>query len=124
MLLLVLLLSTSQAQLGVTDVQLSLTSLEEVFLTIARKAEIEAAAATGKQHVTADLPDDLGTIEVALGEETITHPDTGVTYEVKWAQDEAGRLVVLELVVMGQEGEMGGPGQGGRSSRSSTPMAR
>lgn len=32
-------------QLGVSDVQISLTSLEEVFLTIARKAELEAAAA-------------------------------------------------------------------------------
>lgn len=34
-----------RAQLGVSDVQISLTSLEEVFLTIARKAELEAAAA-------------------------------------------------------------------------------
>ncbi len=33
--------------LGVTDMQLSLTSLEEVFLNIARKAEMEAAQGSG-----------------------------------------------------------------------------
>lgn len=34
-----------------TDVQIGLTSLEEVFLTIARKAEMEAAAAQGRHTV-------------------------------------------------------------------------
>jgi hypothetical protein len=48
------------AQLGITDVQIGLTSLEEVFLTIARKAEVEAAAG---ETVTVDLQDG-GSLEV------------------------------------------------------------
>ena len=41
-------LEADKARLGVSDVQISLTSLEEVFLTIARQAEQEAAEASGK----------------------------------------------------------------------------
>ncbi len=47
-------------QLGVTDVQIGLTSLEEVFLRIARMAEVEAAAG---DTTTVEL-DDGGSLEV------------------------------------------------------------
>ena len=47
-------------QLGITDVQIGLTSLEEVFLTIARKAEVEAAAG---DTVVVELQDG-GSLEV------------------------------------------------------------
>jgi hypothetical protein len=44
----------------VTDLQISLTSLEEVFLSIARRAEVEAAAG---ETAAVELPDG-GTVEV------------------------------------------------------------
>jgi hypothetical protein len=47
----------AQSNLGVTDVQLSLTSLEEVFIKIARKAEMEQGVSA-----TYTLPD--GTVMV------------------------------------------------------------
>lgn len=42
---------------GISDVQISLTSLEEVFLSIARQAELEAAAAEGRGEVEVELDD-------------------------------------------------------------------
>ena len=40
-----------------TDAQISLTSLEEVFLTIAKEAELEAAAAEGATQRSIPLGD-------------------------------------------------------------------
>lgn len=37
-----------KAQLGISDLQLGLTTLEEVFLTISRQADLENAAAEGR----------------------------------------------------------------------------
>ncbi len=62
--------------------QLSLTSLEEVFLSVARQAELEAAAASGDTTVEVHL-DGGGTMMVPLGEEHVVNPNTGVHYEVK-----------------------------------------
>ena len=81
--------------LGVTDIQLSLTSLEEVFLAIARKAEVEYAAASG--GITATVTTDAGVLlEVPVGEERYTDPKTGITYTVRWGQDESGKLMAIE----------------------------
>ena len=59
------------------------------------QAELEAAAASGNSTATVELPDG-GELEVPLGEDRAVHPETGVQYSVKWAQDDAGRLVVLD----------------------------
>jgi len=42
------LLEDHKAQLGVTDLQMGLTTLEEVFLTITKQADLENAAAEGR----------------------------------------------------------------------------
>jgi hypothetical protein len=42
------LLEERKAELGVSDLQLGLTTLEEVFLTISRQADLENAAAEGR----------------------------------------------------------------------------
>jgi hypothetical protein len=59
------------------------------------QAELEAAAASGNSTATVELPDG-GELEVPLGEDSAIHPETGVTYSIKWAQDDAGQLVVLD----------------------------
>jgi len=48
-------LSWRQASMGVTSLQLSMTTLEDVFLRIARMAELEVAAAEGR-YATVALP--------------------------------------------------------------------
>ncbi len=86
-------LEARRAELGVADVQASLTSLEEVFLLIARRAEVEAAAAEGRAGVPVELPDG-STLEAPLGAEEATDGKTGVTYALTWTQDERGALTV------------------------------
>ncbi|KAI8468323.1 MAG: hypothetical protein J3K34DRAFT_523031 [Monoraphidium minutum] len=95
-------LERQQATMGVSDVQLSLTSLEEVFLTIARKAELAAAEAMGNSTVEVPLPDG-GVLHVALGQDQGVSAADGRAYAIKWAQDDAGRLVVLDVLPLGAQ---------------------
>jgi ABC-type multidrug transport system ATPase subunit len=85
------LLKESSQELGVTDLHVALTSLEEVFLSIARQAELEDNP-DKVEH--AELPDG-SLLLVPLGVERVQHPATGVTYAVKWGQDESGNLQIL-----------------------------
>jgi hypothetical protein len=87
-------LEENRRLLNIIDVQISLTSLEEVFLNIAKKAEMEAAAAEGRLAVDV-LLEDGSTLEVDLGEEVVEQESTGRRFGIKWAQDEEGRLQVL-----------------------------
>lgn len=87
-------LDASRGELGVTDVQIGLASLEEVFLSIARKAEVDAAAAEGRRAVEILLPDGHR-LEVPLGAEFASCAESGVHYAIKWAQDAEGNLAVL-----------------------------
>ncbi|GLI66002.1 hypothetical protein VaNZ11_009613 [Volvox africanus] len=91
-------LEARRDSLGITDVQLSLTSLEEVFLNIARKAEMEAATASGHASVKHTM-DDGTRLQIPMGAELVAHPVTKVMYQVRWGTDEAGRLVILDTSV-------------------------
>jgi len=113
------------ARLGVTDVQLSLTSLEDVFLEVARRAELEAAeqeaalaaadaaggpdGAAGAAAATAALSRRVALplpgkpeIAVPLGEEgpfpgPPARPGGPPTlWRVRWVQDDCGTLVPVE----------------------------
>eukprot|EP00879_Flechtneria_rotunda_P001464 GHRR01001618.1.p1 GENE.GHRR01001618.1~~GHRR01001618.1.p1 ORF type:complete len:377 (+),score=106.50 GHRR01001618.1:215-1345(+) len=97
-------LEQQSQQLGVDDIQASLSSLEEVFLNIAKRAELEAAAVSGNSLVSVELPDGSGELLVPLGHEEASHPSgDGRRYKVKWVQDDAGRLVVLDCVMMADD---------------------
>jgi hypothetical protein len=53
--------------------------------------------------VRVDLPDGGGLL-VPLGEEEVMHPSgDGRSYRLKWAQDDAGRLVVLDCSLVTQQ---------------------
>jgi len=86
-------------ELGVSDIQISLTSLEEVFLSIARQAEVEAAAAEGRSVVEVRI-EDGSILEVDVGAEQAQQETTGRKYAVKWAQDEEGRLSVSSWTLL------------------------
>lgn len=65
----------------------------QVFLTIARKAEVEAAAQEGRSTETIHLANGA-VLKVPLGEEYATVEGGTQQYQVKWAQDESGNLQV------------------------------
>lgn len=92
-------LKMASSKLGVTDIQLSLTTLEEVFLNIARQAELETAAIEGR-YETISLHGGLQ-LNVPIGAELVTVPGTasaefpqGMIVEVQWQQDDSGTLRV------------------------------
>ncbi len=86
-------LEQNKETLGLSDVQIHMTSLEEVFLNIAKKAEIEASKAEGETSVEVQL-EDGSILEVPLGQDVAIHEETGERYSIKWAQDEEGKLQV------------------------------
>jgi hypothetical protein len=68
------------------------------------QAELEAAALSGNSLVPVEAPDGGGELLVPLGEEEVLHPSgDGRSYRVKWAQDDAGRLVVLDCTLVEQQ---------------------
>ena len=87
-------LEASKASLGVSDVQIQMTSLEEVFLNIAKKAEIEASLAEGGVSEEEIRLEDGSILKVPIGQDYAVHDETHVTYSIQWAQDEMGRLQV------------------------------
>ncbi|XP_024017032.1 ABC transporter A family member 2 [Morus notabilis] len=88
-----------ESEFGISDIQISFTSLEEVFLSIARRAELENAIAEGK-FVTLNLSSGMS-IEVPLGATLVGIPGTeteenprGKMVEVHWKQDDLGALCI------------------------------
>ncbi|GAB2248821.1 hypothetical protein Droror1_Dr00012180 [Drosera rotundifolia] len=99
-------LQDRETELGISDIQLGLTTLEEVFLNIAKQAELETATAEGR---TTTITLSSGTlVKIPIGARFIAVPGTenatnpsGVMVEVYWAQDDSG-----SLCVSGQSDEM------------------
>ncbi|KAJ9560158.1 hypothetical protein OSB04_005318 [Centaurea solstitialis] len=86
-------------EFGISDIQLSLTTLEEVFLNIAKQAEFESAAAEGR-FTTLALSSGTS-LQIPVGARYIGIPGTvssenprGVMVEVFWGQDDAGTLCI------------------------------
>ncbi|CAG9460936.1 unnamed protein product [Pedinophyceae sp. YPF-701] len=92
--------------LGVADVQLSTASLEEVFLTIARNAEIDALSGEGRTF--AFLMEDGREVQIPLGAEVVRMAAgefEGMLMKVQWSQDDEGNLQVFDLKPMTPEEE-------------------
>ncbi|XP_056686464.1 ABC transporter A family member 2 isoform X2 [Spinacia oleracea] len=92
-------LQDKQQEFGVADIQLGLTTLEEVFLNIARQAELESAAAEGR---TKTLTLSSGTlVQVPVGARYVAIPGSetaenprGIMVEVHWEQNDSGALCI------------------------------
>ncbi|KAL4434281.1 hypothetical protein ABPG75_000722 [Micractinium tetrahymenae] len=81
--------------LGVVDVQLRMTPLEEVFLTVARKAELEHAQLEGRKVALA-LEEEGVTVQVPIGADLIQSP-AGHLWHITWGQDpDTGELCLQE----------------------------
>ncbi|KAK2663999.1 hypothetical protein Ddye_002573 [Dipteronia dyeriana] len=92
-------LQDRESEFGISDIQLSLTTLEEVFLNIAKQAELENAAAEGRL-VTLNLPSGAS-VQIPVGARFVGIPGTesaenprGIMVEVYWEQDESGALCI------------------------------
>ncbi|CAI9753878.1 unnamed protein product [Fraxinus pennsylvanica] len=84
---------------GIADIQLGLTTLEEVFLNIVKQAELESAAAEGS-YATLTLNSGVS-VQVPIGARFVGVPGTestenprGIMVEVYWEQDDAGALCI------------------------------
>ncbi|KAG2583666.1 hypothetical protein PVAP13_6KG229500 [Panicum virgatum] len=92
-------LQDREREFGISDIQLGLTTLEEVFLNIAKQAELESSTAEGTL-VTLNLSSGA-TIQIPKGARFVGIPGTeteecprGVMVEVYWDQDENGSLCI------------------------------
>ncbi|KAG2679192.1 hypothetical protein I3760_11G039700 [Carya illinoinensis] len=88
-----------EREFGISDIQLGLTTLEEVFLNIARQAELESAAAEGRM-ATLSLTSGAS-VQIPLGARFVGIPGTesgenprGIMVEVYWEQDDSGTLCI------------------------------
>jgi len=73
---------------------MALTTLEEVFLNIAKAAEVEVAALNS---VTVNLVlDDGHVIKVPSGADTATNERSGAVYSLTWGQTDTGSLVIVK----------------------------
>ncbi|XP_061353107.1 ABC transporter A family member 2-like isoform X3 [Gastrolobium bilobum] len=92
-------LQDREEKFGISDIQLGLTTLEEVFLNIAKQAELESATAEGSlvtltltSGESAQIP--IGARFVGIpGTESAESP-TGSMVEVYWEQDDTGALCI------------------------------
>ncbi|XP_042011440.1 ABC transporter A family member 2-like [Salvia splendens] len=92
-------LQEREKEFGIADIQLGLTTLEEVFLNIAKQAELETAAAEG---TFATLMLNTGvSLQVPIGARFIGIPGTesaesprGIMVQVYWQQDDSGSLCI------------------------------
>ncbi|XP_059643934.1 ABC transporter A family member 2-like [Cornus florida] len=92
-------LQDREKEFSIADIQLGLTTLEEVFLNIARQAELESAAAEGSLET---LTLTSGTsVQIPVGVRFVGIPGTesaenprGIMVEVYWEQDDSGALCI------------------------------
>ncbi|CAA7035148.1 unnamed protein product [Microthlaspi erraticum] len=92
-------LQSRESEFGISDIQLGLATLEEVFLNIARRAELESATAEGTM-VTLELESGIS-LEIPVGARFVGIPETenaenpsGVMVEVYWQQDGSGSMCI------------------------------
>lgn len=90
-------LQDREKEFGISDIQLGLTTLEEVFLNIAKKAELESSEGN---LVTLNLSSGTS-IQIPKGARFIGIPGTessenprGLMVEVYWEQDDSGTLCI------------------------------
>uniref|UniRef100_A0A803M190 ABC transporter domain-containing protein n=1 Tax=Chenopodium quinoa TaxID=63459 RepID=A0A803M190_CHEQI len=89
-----------QSEFGITDIQLGLATLEEVFLNIAKQEEMESAASE-ERFVTLSLTSGAS-IQIPMGARFVGIPGTesaenpqGAMVEVYWGEDDSGAPEIL-----------------------------
>ncbi|KAJ4782698.1 ABC transporter A family member 2 [Rhynchospora pubera] len=93
-------LQEREYEFGISDIQMGLTTLEEVFLNIAKQAELESSSAAQENLVVLHLTSGTS-IQVSMGVRFVGIPGTesaehpkGLMVEVFWKTDDAGTLCI------------------------------
>eukprot|EP01026_Neomeris_dumetosa_P039658 TRINITY_DN3260_c0_g1_i6.p1 TRINITY_DN3260_c0_g1~~TRINITY_DN3260_c0_g1_i6.p1 ORF type:complete len:980 (-),score=135.90 TRINITY_DN3260_c0_g1_i6:302-3241(-) len=115
------LLEEKKDELKISDIQLSLTTLQDVFLKIAKEVEVQHARQAGTMS-TLVLPEGQRVL-VQPGQEFTTSPQ-GVTYNIRWNQDDDGNLVIVEATPLLTTTPRGGVIPGVSSSIETSPILR
>lgn len=87
------LLDDRKEECNIMDVQLSLASLEEVFLNIVRQAELEHANKEGRTVMI--MINGTEEVNVPVGVETY-RTESGELYKFKWGQGESGEFILID----------------------------
>ncbi|XP_028787945.1 ABC transporter A family member 2 [Neltuma alba] len=92
-------LQDREEEFGISDIQLGLATLEEVFLNIARQAELESATAEGSSTILTLTSGE--SVKIPVGARFVGIPGTesaenprGIMVEVYWEQDDTGALCI------------------------------
>jgi hypothetical protein len=89
-------LERRREELGVSDVQLSMSTLEDVFLKVATESELEEAKKSNKTiAVTLKSGEVAG---ILLGSQEQLTSEGGTTFTVTWGTDENGQLIPVDVV--------------------------
>ena len=89
-------LEARREELGIVDLQIEMSTLEDVFLKIAKDSEVEEAIRENrKTTVTLSSGEN---VEVLVGSEEPYVSASGVSYRVVWNTDENGQLVVSDTL--------------------------
>ena len=89
-------LEERRAEIGIVDVQLAMSTLEDVFLKIAKDSEVEEAT-KDNVRTTVTLSNNEQ-VQVLVGSEEPAVSPGGIGYKVVWNTDEDGKLVVDETI--------------------------
>jgi hypothetical protein len=89
-------LEERREELAIADVQLAMSTLEDVFLKIAKDSEMEEAI---KENIKTSVTLSSGEqVEVLQGSEETGVSPSGVGFKVIWNTDEDGKLVVSDTI--------------------------
>ena len=89
-------LEERRVELGIVDVQLAMSTLEDVFLKIAKDSEVEEAT---RENVRTEVTlSNNEKVQVLVGSEEPAVSPGGIGYKVTWNTDEDGKLVVDETI--------------------------
>ena len=89
-------IETRRAELGIVDVQIAMSTLEDVFLKLAKESEVEEAV---RDNVTTTVTlSDGEKVEVLVGSEDHQVSPKGVGFVVAWQPDDQGALAVADTI--------------------------
>jgi hypothetical protein len=89
-------LEERRVELGIVDVQLAMSTLEDVFLKIAKDSEVEEAT---RENVRTEVTlSNNEKVQVLVGSEEPAVSPGGIGFKVMWNTDEDGKLVVDETI--------------------------
>jgi len=90
-------LEAERESLGLKDIQVGMSTLEDVFLEIATATEREEAEKKGARVEVTLAQGEV--CEVLLGSQGVQKAKSGAYFEIKWGTDEVGNLDAMDIIM-------------------------